>query len=74
MAQTLSGDAHQRHELVDGQVARDVAVMCFGEAGTPTTFASARASTRRIGAGQDRLGIGAARMLCPTYLVAARAS
>ena len=49
--------------------------MCFGEATTPTTFATARASTRRDRTrqvhGRDSVPLAT---LCPTYLVAARAS
>ena len=43
----------------------EVAVMCFGEAGTPTTFATARASTRRDRAREDRVGHGAAHVALP---------
>ncbi len=43
----------------------EVAVVCFGEAGTPTTFASARASTRRIAPGEGRVGVGAAHVALP---------
>ena len=51
----------------------EVAVVCFGEASTPSTFASARASTRRIAAGKDASATVPLTSLCPTYLVAARA-
>jgi hypothetical protein len=50
------------------------AVMCFGEAGTPTTFTATRASTRRIGPGKTASTSVPLTLLCPTYLVAARAS
>ena len=43
----------------------EVAVVCFGEASTPTTFASARASTRRIAPGKSRVGDGAAHVALP---------
>jgi hypothetical protein len=52
----------------------DTAVMCFGEAGTPTTFATARASARRIAPGKTTPASVPLATLCPTYLVAARAS
>jgi hypothetical protein len=52
----------------------DAAVMCFGEAGSPTTFASARASTRRVAPGDSASASVPLTSLCPTYLVAARAS
>jgi hypothetical protein len=52
----------------------EVAVVCFGEAATPTTFASGRASTRRIAAGKTASASVPLALLCPTYLVAARAS
>jgi hypothetical protein len=50
-----------------------VAVMCFGEASTPTTFTSARASSRRIRPGATASATVRLASLCPTYLVAARA-
>ena len=52
----------------------EVAVVCFGEASTPTTFASARASVRRIEPGKTASATVPLSLLCPTYLVAARAS
>jgi hypothetical protein len=52
----------------------DAAVMCFGEAGTPTTFAHARASARRIAPGKAALVSVPLTSLCPSYLVAARAA
>jgi hypothetical protein len=52
----------------------EVAVVCFGEASTPTTFTSARASTRRIAPGKSASATVPLTLLCPTYLVAARAS
>jgi hypothetical protein len=52
----------------------EVAVMCFGEAGTPTTFSSARASVRRVSPGTTAPATVPLTSLCPTYLVAARAS
>ncbi len=52
----------------------EVAVVCFGEASTPTTFASARASARRIAPGKAASATVPLTLLCPTYLVAARAS
>lgn len=54
--------------------APEVAVVCFGEASTPSTFASARASMRRIGPGKSASATVPLTSLCPTYLVAARAS
>jgi len=59
-----------------GWIARlpEVAVMCFGEAATPTTFASARASVRRIAPEKTASASVPLSLLCPTYLVAARAS
>lgn len=51
-----------------------VAVVCFGEASTPTTFASARVSVRRIKPGTTAPASVPLSLLCPTYLVAARAS
>jgi hypothetical protein len=51
-----------------------VAVMCFGEASTPSTFAAARASARRIRSGGTASATVPLTSLCPTYLVAARAS
>jgi hypothetical protein len=52
----------------------EAAIVCFGEASTPTTFASARASTRRIAPGKTASASIPLSLLCPTYLVAARAS
>jgi hypothetical protein len=52
----------------------EVAVMCFGEASTPTTFASARAAVGRIRPGTTSSATVPLTSLCPTYLVAARAS
>ncbi len=52
----------------------EVAVVCFGEASTPTTFASARTSMRRIKPGKTASATVPLSLLCPTYLVAARAS
>ena len=52
----------------------ETAVMCFGEAGTPTTFATARASARRVAPGKTTPASVPLATLCPTYLVAARAS
>lgn len=52
----------------------EVAVMCFGEAGTPTTFASAHASVRRLAPGGSGSATVPLSFLCPSYLVAARAS
>lgn len=51
----------------------EVAVMCFGEASTPTTFAAVRASVRRIAPGTTASATVPLTSLCPTYLVAARA-
>jgi hypothetical protein len=51
----------------------EVAVVCFGEASTPTTFTSARL-TRRIAPGKSASATVPLTLLCPTYLVAARAS
>ena len=52
----------------------EAAVMCFGEAGNPTTFAKARASTRKITPGDTTSASVPLTSLCPTYLVAARAT
>ena len=52
----------------------ETAVMCFGEAGTPTTFASARASVRRVSPATTASASVPLTSLCPSYLVAARAS
>ncbi len=52
----------------------EVAVVCFSEASTPTTFASARAPTRRIAPGKTASVSVPLTLLCPTYLVGARAS
>lgn len=52
----------------------DAAVMCFGEAGTPTTFAHARASARRVAPGKTTPVSVPLTSLCPSYLVAARAA
>jgi hypothetical protein len=52
----------------------DAAVMCFGEAATPTTFTAARASVRRIAPGASASVTVPLTTLCPSYLVAARAS
>jgi hypothetical protein len=52
----------------------EAAVMCFGEAGTPTTFAHARASPRRIAPGKTAPVSVPLSSLCPSYLVAARAA
>jgi hypothetical protein len=52
----------------------EVAVMCFGEASTPTTFTSARAPARKLAPGKTASASVPLATLCPTYLVAARAS
>jgi hypothetical protein len=52
----------------------EVAVMCFGEASKPSTFTSARASVRRLAAGKTATSTIPLSSLCPSYLVAARAS
>jgi hypothetical protein len=52
----------------------EAAVMCFGEAGNPTTFAAAPASARRVAPGASVAATVPLTTLCPTYLVAARAS
>lgn len=52
----------------------EAAVMCFGEAANPTTFTAARASVRPIGPGASITATVPLATLCPTYLVAARAS
>jgi hypothetical protein len=52
----------------------ETAVMCFGEAGTPTTFTTARASARGVAPGKTVSASVPLATLCPTYLVAARAS
>jgi hypothetical protein len=50
------------------------AVMCFGEASTPTTFSTARPSVRRLRPGASTPVTISLPSLCPTYLVAARAT
>ncbi len=50
------------------------AVMCFGEAGTPTTITTARAPARRVAPGKSIAATVELPSLCPTYLVAARAT
>lgn len=50
------------------------AVMCFGEAGTPTTITTARAPARRIRPRKSVVATVELSSLCPTYLVAARAT
>ena len=50
------------------------AVMCFGEAGKPSTFASARATARRVTPGDSTPVTIPLTSLCPSYLVAARAT
>jgi hypothetical protein len=52
----------------------EAAVVCFGQAGNPSTFASARASTRRIKPGAGTTVTVPLTSLCPSYLVAARAT
>jgi hypothetical protein len=52
----------------------EAAVMCFGEAGTPTTFSTARATGRRLAPGKAVPASVPLTSICPTYLVAARAS
>jgi hypothetical protein len=52
----------------------EAAVMCFGEAGTPTTITTARAPARRIRPGKSTVATIELSSLCPTYLVAARAT
>jgi len=52
----------------------EAGVMCFGEAGTPTTFAHARASTRRIAPGATAPVSVPLTSLCPSYLIAGRAA
>ena len=51
----------------------ETAVMCFGEAGTPTTFSSARAKVRRVAPATTASATVPLTSLCPSYLVAARA-
>jgi hypothetical protein len=51
----------------------EAAVMCFGEAGTPTTFSSARAAVRRVPPSTTASASVSLTSLCPSYLVAARA-
>jgi hypothetical protein len=50
------------------------AVMCFGEAGTPTSFAHARPSDRRVAPAKTASVSVPLTSLCPSYLVAARAA
>jgi hypothetical protein len=52
----------------------EVAVMCFGEASTPTTFTSARVPARRLAPGKTASVSVPLTTLCPAYLVAALAS
>jgi hypothetical protein len=52
----------------------EAAVMCFGEAGTPTTITTARAPARRVAPGKSIVAKIELASLCPTYLVAARAT
>jgi hypothetical protein len=52
----------------------EVAVMCFSEASTPTTFTNARAPVRRLAPAKSASVSVPLTSLCPTYLVAARAS
>ena len=56
--------------------ARDarVAVMCFGESREPSTIATARPKPRVIAPGKQATVRVPLTTLCPTYLVAARAS
>jgi hypothetical protein len=51
----------------------EVAVMCFGEAGTPTTLTSVRATARRVLPSTTAPATVPLASLCPSYLVAARA-
>jgi hypothetical protein len=50
------------------------AVVCFGEGGNPSTFTAAKASTAKIAPGVSVPVTLSLTSLCPTYLVAARAS
>ena len=52
----------------------EAAVMCFGEAATPTTFTTTHTADRRIAPGHSAVASVDLTSLCPTYLVAARAS
>jgi hypothetical protein len=52
----------------------EAGVMCFGEAGTPTTFAHARASARHIAPGATAPVSVPLTSLCPSYLIAGRAA
>lgn len=51
-----------------------VAVVCFGEASDPSTFTAAPVSVRRLAPGKSATVSVPLTSLCPTYLVAARAS
>jgi hypothetical protein len=51
-----------------------VAVMCFGESRQPTTITTRRLHPARLAAGQQATVSVPLTALCPTYLVAARAS
>jgi hypothetical protein len=51
----------------------EVAVVCFGEASTPSTFAAAPTTAKRIAPGKAVSATVPLTSLCPTYLVAARA-
>jgi hypothetical protein len=52
--------------------APEVAVMCFGEAGNPTSLAAARAAAARVAPGGTAAATVPLASLCPSYLVAAR--
>jgi hypothetical protein len=52
----------------------EAAVMCFGEAANPTTFTAASASARQVAPSASITATVPLTTLCPTYLVAARAS
>jgi hypothetical protein len=50
------------------------AVVCFGEGGNPSTFATAKPNATKIAPGASAPVTVPLTSLCPTYLVAARAS
>jgi hypothetical protein len=54
--------------------APEAAIVCFGEAGRPSTFAKARATARRVAPGDSVPVTIPLTSLCPSYLVAARAT
>jgi hypothetical protein len=73
VAQTLSatvGNATKRWTAR----APSAAVVCFGEAATPSTFSRAKVPARTLAPGRSASVTVPLTSLCPTYLVAARAT